>query len=64
MWLLYFVGIFAGYLLTLNREKRRFPWGIVLFWLAVILLIVAGVLYIAVAKYGFKLVLYWPFIKH
>ena len=64
MWLLYFVGIFAGYLLMLNREKRRFPWGIVLFWLAVILPIVAGVLYIAVTRYGYKLVLTWPFIKH
>ena len=25
---LYFVGVFAAYLLQLNREGRRFPWGI------------------------------------
>jgi sec-independent protein translocase protein TatC len=64
MWLLYFVGIFAGYLLVLNREDRHFPWGKVLGWLSVILLIVAAVLYIAVTKYGYQLVLSWPFLKH
>ena len=26
MVLLYFVGIFAGYLLELSRENKRFPW--------------------------------------
>ncbi|MCP5109716.1 MAG: twin-arginine translocase subunit TatC, partial [bacterium] len=38
MCLLYFVGVFAGYLLNLHRDKEKFPWGIVLMILVAILL--------------------------
>src|SRR6185437_14924242 len=30
MTLLYFVGVFASYLLVLKREGRRYPWGMTL----------------------------------
>lgn len=62
MCLLYFVGIFASYLLVLHREKRRFPWGVTLLVLFAILLVAAGAIYLAVAKYGFHLVPNWPFL--
>ena len=34
MCLLFFLGVFASYLLVLNRESRRFPWRAFLKWLA------------------------------
>lgn len=40
---LFFLGIFASYLLVLKREHRRFPWRAFLTWLAVVLA-VAGLL--------------------
>jgi sec-independent protein translocase protein TatC len=63
MWILYFIGIFAGYLLVLHRENRRFPWMKVFYWILAILAVAAAVVYIAVTKYGYKLVLSWPFLK-
>jgi sec-independent protein translocase protein TatC len=62
MAVLFFVGIFAGYLLDLKRENKRFPWLQVLGALAVVGLIAAGIVWLMVARYGFQLVPYWPFI--
>ena len=62
MCLLYFVGIFFGYLLDLHRESRRFPWRIVLIILVVLIIIVAAAIYIAVANYGYHIQQTWPFI--
>lgn len=59
---LYFVGVFASYLLVLHRENRRFPWGIILKTLGVILALLAVAVYLAIIRYGFKLVPYWPFL--
>lgn len=61
MCLLYFVGIFAGYLLTLHREQQRFPWRILFLLLFVLAAIVAGVIYLAITRYGFHLQSSWPF---
>lgn len=62
MILLYFIGVFAGYLLVLSREGRRFPWHIVLFVLLGILASVGAVVYALVTYYSFKLVPYWPYV--
>jgi sec-independent protein translocase protein TatC len=59
---LYFVGIFASYLLVLRRERRRFPWGKVIAVLAGLLLLAAGGVWIAIASFGFHLAPYWPFL--
>jgi sec-independent protein translocase protein TatC len=64
MCLLFYVGVFAGYLLVLRRENRRFPWRITLMLVLGVLLLLAVVLYLAVTKYGFKLVPNWPFLTH
>src|SRR6185503_2977191 len=37
MVLLYFVGIFASYLLVLSREGKRFPWPVTLLIIGIIL---------------------------
>jgi sec-independent protein translocase protein TatC len=62
MVLLYFVGVFASYLLVLSRENQRFPWAIFLIAVAVPLALAAAGVYLAVARYGYNLVPYWPFL--
>jgi sec-independent protein translocase protein TatC len=62
MCLLFYVGIFAGYLLVLHRENRRFPWRKVLTFVLPLLLLLAIVGYIAVTKHVIKLVPHWPFL--
>src|ERR1051326_1537455 len=61
MCLLFYVGIFAGYLLVLNRENRRFPWKKAITIMLIVLLLLALVLYLAITKYGVKVVPHWPF---
>lgn len=41
MCLLFYLGLFASYLLVLKRESRRFPWRAFLKWLAVVLFVAA-----------------------
>jgi sec-independent protein translocase protein TatC len=62
MCLLFFVGVFAGYLLVLHREKRKFPWLKVMGWLVVILAILALIGWVMVTRYHFHLVKHWPFL--
>jgi sec-independent protein translocase protein TatC len=62
MCLLFYVGIFASYLLVLHRENRTFPWRKVITITVAVLLLVAGVLYLAITKYGYKPVPHWPFL--
>jgi sec-independent protein translocase protein TatC len=61
MCLLFYVVIFAGYLLVLNRENRRFPWKKAITIMLIVLLLLALVLYLAITKYGVKVVPHWPF---
>jgi sec-independent protein translocase protein TatC len=41
MCLLFFLGVFASYLLVLKRESRRFPWKAFLKWLAIAVFVAA-----------------------
>src|SRR5712692_10019744 len=59
---LFYLGIFAGYLLVLHREKRKFPWRPVLKWVGLILLVLAGLVYLLIARYYYHLVRHWPFL--
>ncbi len=62
MVVLYFLGIFASYLLVLNREGKRLPWlKIAAVILGVIaLLVVTG--WLLLPRLGFHFVPYWPFV--
>jgi len=62
MCLLFYVGIFAGYLLVLNRENRRFPWKKTMTIVIPVLILLGTVLYLAITKFGMKLVPHWPFL--
>lgn len=59
---LFFVGVFAGYLLVLHREKRRFPWAKFLPWLLALLAILALTAWVMVTRYHYHLVKHWPFL--
>jgi len=63
MCLLFYVGLFAGYLLVLKREGRRFPWRKVLTVVGIVLVISAAVLYFAAIHYKLHPVPHWPFLK-
>ncbi len=62
MCVLFYVGIFAGYLLVLHRENRRFPWKKTITIVIPVLLLLALVLYLSITRYGMKLVPHWPFL--
>jgi sec-independent protein translocase protein TatC len=62
MILLYFVGILAAWVLELHRAERRFPWGKVFLLLAILAALAGGGAYLAIAKYGYKLIWNWPFL--
>ena len=60
--LLFFVGVFAGYVLVLHREQRKFPWIKFALWTLVTLLILGAAGWIIAAKYHYNFVKYWPFL--
>lgn len=59
---LYFVGVFAAYLLEHQREHNRFPWMAIFVVAGAILSLAGGILAFLIVKYGYKLVPYWPFM--
>jgi sec-independent protein translocase protein TatC len=61
MCLLFFIGVFAGYVLVLHREQRRFPWMRV-FWTLLVLLFLSAGAWIIAAKYHYHAVKRWPFL--
>ena len=54
MCLLFYVGIFASYLLVLHREERKFPWGKVITIGISVLGLLGVALYLAITRYGYK----------
>src|ERR1700733_7818350 len=60
MIILFYLGIFASWILVLHREKRRFPWGTFYKWLGIILVLIA-LIGLAVARYyGYHIAAQWP----
>jgi sec-independent protein translocase protein TatC len=59
---LFYVGVLAGYILVLHREQRGFPWGKIIMWAAGIVTLFALAAAVAIWKFGFQLVWYWPFL--
>jgi sec-independent protein translocase protein TatC len=62
MCLLFYVGVFAGYLLVLRREGHRFPWAKILTIAGVVLVAFSAILYFAAINYKLHLVSHWPFL--
>lgn len=62
MCMLFFVGVFASYLLVLKREGRKFPWRMVFLVILGIIVVMAATGYILITHYGFHLIQKWPFL--
>lgn len=62
MILLYFVGVFAGWLLVLSREGRKGAILAINLTLLSILLTAGGALALAVFKFGYHFTSQWPFL--
>jgi sec-independent protein translocase protein TatC len=62
MCILYYLGVFLGYLLILHREGRKFRWDNVLKITVLLLLLLGAAAYIAITRFGFRLVPHWPFL--
>jgi sec-independent protein translocase protein TatC len=60
--LLFFLGVFGSYLLVLNREGQKFPWGAFFLWVAIVILLAAGIVGLMVTKYDYQLIQHWPFV--
>jgi sec-independent protein translocase protein TatC len=59
---LFYVGVFAGYLLVLKREDRVFPWRKVMTIVVVVLLLLAVILTLAITRHVLRIVPNWPFL--
>jgi sec-independent protein translocase protein TatC len=62
MIILFYIGIFASWLLVLRRENRRFPWATFLKWLGIGLVVIAAVGWLIAKHYGYHIVPAWPFL--
>ena len=62
MCMLFFLGIFASYLLVLRREHRRFPRKAFLTWVAIVIAVIAFSVLIAVAEFHYHLTWRPPFL--
>jgi sec-independent protein translocase protein TatC len=61
MCLLYFVGVFAAYLLVLKREGKKFPWGKVLLFIFLAIVVIAAISYYVLLKLHYHPIGHWPF---
>lgn len=62
MIVLFFLGVFASYLLVLNREGQKFPWKAFFIWIGCVLVLVGAVVALMITQYNYKLVPYSPFL--
>jgi sec-independent protein translocase protein TatC len=62
MVLLYFVGIFASYMLVLSREDKRLPWTRILLVLGLAIVLACAGVWLAVSRYGFEIGPQWPYL--
>lgn len=61
---LYFVGVFAGWIFVMRRDKIPFPWGkFFLYVILPLLLTIGTTVFLLVTRFGYKLVPMWPFLS-
>jgi sec-independent protein translocase protein TatC len=64
MCMLFFVGVFASYLLVMKREGRKFPWRVVLLVVLGFAAAGAGTVYLLITHYHFHVIQKWPYLMH
>jgi sec-independent protein translocase protein TatC len=62
MCMLFFIGVFASYLLVLKREGKTFPWNKVIWVIVGLLVLTAGIVALLIARYHFHFIQKWPFL--
>lgn len=62
MCMLFFIGVFASYLLVLKREGKSFPWTKVIWAIVGLLLLSAGLVALLITRYHFHFIQKWPFL--
>jgi sec-independent protein translocase protein TatC len=62
MCLLFFLGVFASYLLVLKRENRRFPWKALAIWVGAVAIVMGGSVAILVIEFHAHFVGHWPYL--
>ena len=62
MCMLFFLGIFASYLLVLRRDHRRFPWKAFLTWVGLAIGLISFCVLIAVVEFHYHLTWRPPFL--
>src|SRR6266478_4932470 len=62
MCMLFFVGVFASYLLVLKREGKKFPWSAVLAITLTSIVVLAAIGYWILLKLHYHPVGHWPFM--
>jgi sec-independent protein translocase protein TatC len=60
MIILFYIGIFASYILVLSRENKRFPWGTFFKWLGIAIVAGALITWLIARYYGYHFVAGWP----
>ena len=60
MIVLFYVGIFASYILVLHREKKQFPWRTFYKWFGITLVILVAAAFLVAKYYGYHFVARWP----
>ena len=60
MIILFYIGIFASYLLVLKRENRQFPWRTFVRWSAIVLVSLLVIAFFVARYYGYHVVFHWP----
>jgi sec-independent protein translocase protein TatC len=62
MILLFFLGVFASYLLVRHREGQSFPWKAFFLWLSAVVFLVGATVAVMVLQYGYHLIPNFPFV--
>jgi sec-independent protein translocase protein TatC len=62
MVLLYYVGVFASYLLVLKREGRKFPWRNIVLITSGVLVLLAAFAALMIYHYHYHVIRHWPYL--
>jgi sec-independent protein translocase protein TatC len=62
MVVLFYAGIFASYVLVLNREGRSLPWTKISLITLVVFLLLFGLCYVAISRFHYHYIGHWPFL--
>jgi sec-independent protein translocase protein TatC len=62
MIVLFYVGIFASYLLVLHREKRKFPWATFLRWFGLSVVLIVIIAWLTAHFLGYRFITHPPFL--